>query len=331
MSNVVSRHQQMAEAMDAERTLAGQEAAENKPDNEVSAAARALRQAGVAKKQQVTHPKEEPAQELAPDEEETAAPGEGEEPSDPQQEGGEPDVQAITVNGKRITAEEVLRDYVPKAEYTRKTMAHSEKERQFVAESQARLSRLDSVIQAIQADVGQKSDPSYWLGRAQEVGNDVAFSERLQWEAQATKLAQAEQAKKEESQKLLWQQIAQRDVELTDYNAAWSETEVRNKDYEAIAKYAFSEGYTHEELAHMTQARYLRSLDKARKYDDLVNTGKLASKELIKKPPVQKPGARNPQTNVANQQIAKAMERFDRNPTRQGLMELERLQAKGRA
>ena len=133
MSEVLSRQQAVANAMNAERQLVENEAKANTPDDKVSAAARLLREAGRAK-----HPKEaaqEAAEETPADEVETAAPAEGDDQGDPNAEGDEPvEGQAIILNGKRTTAEEIARDYIPKAEYTSKTMAHQEQVKRFNAE-----------------------------------------------------------------------------------------------------------------------------------------------------------------------------------------------------
>ena len=328
MAEIVNRHQAMAEAMDAELQLVAGEATEAKPDSEVSAAARALRNAGLAKKQQAkAAPQDDAAQESqeaiqTADEDETAAPAELEE-GDPQQEDGEPDPQAIVVKGKRMTADEFEREYVPKAEFTRKTMAQKDMERQFVSEAQNRLQRLDQQIQALHADIGQEPD---WITLAQKEGNDVAFSKRLEWEDKSRKLDRAEQTRREESHRLIRQAISDRDNELAEtYNTAWKDPAVRAKDYETIAKYAFDQGFSPEETALMTAPRYLSTLDKARKCDEAVAAGKLAKPGLVKKPAVLKPNARSPQTQSKNPQLQKELEAFNKNPTREGYLKVSNL------
>ena len=321
-----------AEAIAAERQIATNEAASAAPDAKLSAAAKAMAAAAQQKRaQQMQHPKDAPAegnafqaQETPADEEATAAPAEGDDQGDPNAEGAEPaEGQAITVNGKRLTAEEIARDYIPKAEYTRKTMAFAEQQKQFGAAAQARLQRLDQQIEALHADVGQEPD---WLQVAQEKGNDVAFSEQLAWSAKNRKLQQAAIIRRQESEQLVRQQIAERDAFLAEnYNTAWNDSSARAKDYEAIAKYAFSEGFTEEETQLMTAPRYLVTLDKARKYDEAMKAGKLAAPGLSKKPAVLKPGARNPQSTVKNPVLDKALERFNLNPTREGYLETESL------
>ena len=321
MAEVISRHQAMSEAMAAEHQLAANEASQAKPDNELSAAARALRAARKPTPKEQAAPVGEQQIET-PDEEETAAPGEGEEvEGDPQFQDNEPEEQAIVVKGKRMTADEFEREYVPKAEFTRKTMAQKDMERQFLSEAQNRLQRLDQQIQALHTEVGQEPD---WIKVAQEQGNDVAFSKRLEWEDKARKAHAAEAARREESHRLMRQAISERDSELAEnYNTAWKDPAVRQKDYENIAKYAFDQGFTPEETALMTAPRYLSTLDKARKYDEAISAGKLAKPGLVKKPAVLKPSARNPQSTGRNPQLDKVREAYDRNPTREGYMQIE--------
>lgn len=329
MAEVVSRHQAMANAMDAERQLATDEAKSGKPDNELSAAARALSQAA-RDKRSTQHPREAAQeQELPADEEETAAPAEGEDQGDPNAEGDELAVgQAIVVNGKRLTADEIARDFVPKAEFTRKTQAHAERERQFQQVARERLQRLDQQIEALNADVGQEPD---WVKIATEEGNDVAFSKRIAWEQKSRKLQLATQISQQESQQLVAQQIAERDADLADnYNPAWQNSKTRDEDYEKIAQYAFSEGFTPQETALMTASRYLRTLDKARQWDEAMKAGKLAKPGLAKKPAVMKPGARNPQTVVKNPAYDKALEQFNKNPSREGWTALETMREQAR-
>lgn len=325
MAEIVSRHQAMAEAMAAEQQLVANEAAEAKPNGEVSAAARALRAAGLAKKQAVQHPKEAPveAQEESPaDEEETAAPADAEAEGDPSQD-DEPAEQTIVVKGKRMTAEDFEREYVPKAEFTRKNMKEAEEARRFAAEAQQRLQRLDQQIQNLHSDIGQEPN---WLEVAQKEGNDVAFSKKLEWDAKAAKLQAAIHVRREESQRLVAQAIAERDNDLAEnYNTAWQDPKVRAQDYERIAQYAFEQGFTPEETALMTASRYLKTLDKARKFDEAVAAGKLAKPGLVKKPAVLKPSARNPQSTTKNPQLDKAMEQFNKNPTREGYLQVSQL------
>jgi hypothetical protein len=327
MAEVVSRHQAMAEAMDAERQLVAGEATEAKPDNEVSAAARALRNAGLAKKA-MAHPKEQAVQQeeiQTADKDETTAPADAEQVEDDPPQDEEPaEGQALIVEGKRVTVEDLKRDYVPRVEYSRKTGEVSQFKQQFAVEAQNRLQRLDQQIQALQTEVG--SEEPDWAQVAAEKGNDQAFSEQLAWNAKSKKLQQAANLRRQESQRLMAQAVSERDNELAEsYNTAWKDPAVRQKDYETIAKYAFEQGFTPEETAMMTAARYLSTLDKARKFDEAVAAGNLAKPGLVKKPAVLKPNARSPQTQSKNPLLQKELEAFNKNPTREGYMKVSNL------
>gem|GEM_PF-7038484 len=229
----------------------------------------------------------------------------------PEAEAVDPAATSIIVDGVALTAEEVRRGYMRQADYSRKTQGLAASAKALEAERNAKLARLDDLIGALESQHTQepdwadmaRRDPLGWVGK------------KVQWDNQRTAVESAARVAGALRAETL---AAEKRAMIADLAAAdypeWQDPRAAASGLRELAHYAAAQGFTADEFNDIAQARYLRTLDKARRWDALQQAKPLIAKRLSVKPQVQRPGAKH--SVPAHQRgLSAAWETFLKNPT----------------
>lgn len=236
------------------------------------------------------------------------------EPQEAQSESDEPEeqeseiVQITLPDGAKITAEEAAKGYLRQDNYTRKTQALSEKERQFQAQSSEYVNRLQGVFKQVVSLLPQEPD---WAARVDEVGSDQAMKEQIQWNQRQKILGQA-QAEIEQNNRtnMAQAQIKARETLLKgEFEPAWKDATVLTKAMEGVSEYLANYGYQSELLTSLADPNIAIIAEKARRYD-AIQAKKPAAVQVVRdKPKPMKPGAKPQETSQERGQ-KQTMNRF---------------------
>lgn len=269
---------------------------------------------------QAQEPEPEPA--APPAAEKQAEPSEGEAPTDEltpddidtdaEQATGEEqpaieDAFEIVHNGKqhKLSREETIKLAQQGFDYTQKTQAVAAQQKQ-VQEALNLVQQVSQMQLALADDLAQVKAFERALQPYQNVDwIALATNEPLEYpkhQAQYDQLMKGYNAAlygyKTKGEKLIAdQQKAARMVldeeakKLGDLLPRWQKPEVFQQDARAISEYGIKEGYTKEELEGITDARYVRTLWKAKEYDRLLAAKEGKVKLMQKAAPMAKPGS----------------------------------------
>jgi hypothetical protein len=221
------------------------------------------------------------------------------------------DAASIVVDGVALSADEVRRGYMRHADYSRKTQALAETSKSLDVERNLKLARLDQLIGALESQHPQepnwveiaRKDPLGWV------------QQKVQWDNRRTALESAQRisAAMDADIEAREKRVMVADLAATDF-PHWQDPRTVAHDLRDLAAYAQSQGYSSEEFNSITEARDVRLLDKARRWDDLQRNKPLIAKRLAIKPQVQRPGAK-PTVAAHQRSLSSAWERFLKNPT----------------
>lgn len=299
---------------------AAQRYAESKAQaaNPVSDAARTLGQRAAQARQERTT--EAAAQSQEPDEgeqqsendpegtlgttDDTASPNDSE--ADAQ---GEPAPQTIDLgDGVTVTLDEVREGFMLKADHTRKTQEISERQKALDARESQKLAQLDDVVQRLRQQVGQPKEIDVLV---EEFGAELGLKKFAAQSRQIRDIQHAESLKQETEARALVHSLVQRDKQLAEtYNKAWSDPAKRDADYTKLTAWALNEGYSPEEVRALTQPHYVRTIDKAAKYDALMAAKSKVTAATTGKPSVVRPGAKVSAQSSQHNSIAQAQQRL---------------------
>ena len=236
---------------------------------------------------------------------------------------GTPEMVTVNVDGKtmEVSLDELKSGYSRTADYTKKTMAMSEKQKELEQEKaqtvQARdkylealenyNSEMDSEVKQLEGRLTmelQQSDPTEYY-KLKDRLNDIKNA-RTKSENEKNILTQQ---KKEEQEKHLKKLIEENNKylsrELPEILDPTKGTELKAE----IRNYGIKQGYSEQEMNSIIDARSILILNKARKYDDLV-----AAKLKNKKVPVRvtKPGSGVSRSEIDTEKYAKTRNRLKR-------------------
>lgn len=223
----------------------------------------------------------EPEGEDTPNEDEEASPA------------PEPERYTVKIDGKdvEVTPEELKewRDSgLRQADYTRKTQEIAEIRR-------AAEARQNQYEQALQQVVGQlQQDPI--LNRKKEDWEALKASDPIQyaldWADAQQKHAEMHQHQtrlQQEQQARLQERLQEQAGKLVELVPEWGDEAKRKAVRDEIVSYGKSIGIDEREFDNITDARHVRILRDAAKYQALMAKRDEASKKAAKAPPVQKP------------------------------------------
>lgn len=223
-----------------------------------------------------------------------------------------------------VSGEELTKGYQRQADYTRKTQALAEERKALEAEkaqiSQLQQRYLETLQKQGDGALAKFKDVD-WARLRQEDPDEYVLKRAEYQEAQEqAHKAQAEQRQiMEEQQKQIqaqWQEyVQQQNQELSGPNGipGWADPEKGAEVRSALRGYALNLGFTEDEVNQLADAKALKVLDKARRYDELLaKSGKVAQKKKASPPPkVAKAGASG-RSGAPNKKQA-AMQRLRRS------------------
>lgn len=229
--------------------------------------------------------------------EQSAGPVEDEElepdaDSEPAPQDDEPDEQAIIVRGKPMTAEEFDQGFVPKAEFTRKSMALAEQSKAAQAQITERLNKLDSVISQAEELTGKEPD---WLELSKVKDPWEMQVMRAEWDAKAKRLSGLRETREKERQTLFQEQTNNTLNALMQgtYEKSWATQDGLVKGLGVVGEYAQKNyGLTPQQLLSLGVPDAFVILDKARKYDEGQTALPKARQEVAKAPKIIQPGSK---------------------------------------
>ena len=215
-------------------------------------------------------------------------------------EAEEKESYVIDLDGEEIPLEEVKKwrdGHLMQSDYTKKTMAHAEKvkadkaeletQREQLKQEGEKLSEMQGLLKVLVAE----DDAIDWAGlRASDPDKYIEMKERS--EARREALAQVK------TETVTPEEVAEEQAKFFEANPEWFDdkkkpTEAYKRDTALINAYAAEQGYTAEEFSKMTKARYLLTMLKAAKFDQLHKKSDVISKTREKVPVVIKPKVKN--------------------------------------
>lgn len=296
--------------------------AEEPPTNAVSEAARTLalsRRPAPAQAPPADKPapqKTAPLQEDKPDDEaEDNSAQTGPEGQDAEEEqtsegaaadaDGDGQEPTITIDGEKLTAQEIRDSYLRREDFTRKTQEVAEQRRvldHVIGGVTQSSQKVDQLVAMLEQAVGQEPD---WATLAMQMQPQQYLSAKEQW-TQQNKVLQTVRQEKDRAVAATLQQAkaAMFDEAARTFKPEWADTTKRQEGVAKLADYAVAEGILPQELAQLYRTPMLRILDKALKWDELQKTQRVTDKKVQGKPkPVLRPGAQRNRANAAETQL----------------------------
>ncbi len=284
-----------------------------------SAAARAQRAAAVPAPQEATEA--EPQTEADPQEpadatettDAVAAEAQGE--GQPAESGDAASPQTITIDGVELSAEEIRRGYLRRADHSRAMNKLGEEKRAITAERSEKLARLSDLVTQLEASIPQpppselrKTDPIGYLQAKEE------YAERMQAleHAKATHKAEADRQLAMAKQAMF--------AAVQEAIPDWGDQGKLSQGLQKVTEYMIQAGTRDDTLGSMTDPTVLIAFEKARKWDDLQKSKPDLTKRVAGKPQVVRPGARVGQQSTVAKQAGQAETAFKTQPNLKSAM-----------
>lgn len=241
----------------------------------------------------------------------------------------------VKINGeeKEITVQEAALGYQRLEDYTRGKQEIARQRTQLNEHLEAYKSGIEIVAKYVFAEAEayknldwdklKQSDPQKWS--ATKIEAQEAYN-------RAAELTQEWQQASAKQQELLTQQIAEslpeQHKKLSEKVDGWSDPE-KQKDIRAKwSEYGQKLGFTLDELKSVYDHRYLVVLDKAMKYDELMDKSKNVTKQKVTNNPKvvrRQPGANANQPPAAQKKMSEAMNRLAKTGSRESAQEVFKL------
>lgn len=213
-----------------------------------------------------------------------------------------------------VTLDQLIENFEKGHDYYKKTSKLADERKAFEAENAQKLAEVEAERQKLQATIsslselvktGEQSidwdelrdtDPSEYL-RQRELQDkrEKALTQAISDQQQQIEQRRAELTKSE-SQKLL--QVM---------GDAWKDPEVRDKDIESMYNYAFSLGFTQDDVSKILDHRFYRMAYHAAKYEEMQKVGDVVKKQIKAAPKTVK--SKQP-VKRANQDVAAAKKKL---------------------
>lgn len=253
---------------------------------------------------------EETTQEATPETTDDAVTTEGESP-EPETE--ESHVVEINLpDGSKITADEAAKGYLRQGDYTRKTQALSQKEREVAAREAEAINGLKGLIQAL--DSQKEREPDWKQILRDDPLNGPLL--KLEWEEkqQARQIARQIAQQHEVASLRKAKQEAFDQLASGDHNPAWKDQKVLAKDLEATREYALSLGFTPETLDGLAFAPAIVALDESRRWRELQAKKPEVQRVVANKPKPIRPGSKTNES-AADKSKQASLNRFSQTKT----------------
>ena len=298
-----------SDVSEAARTLGQQSAAARA---QRAAAAPTPQEADEAEPQTEADPQSEPADATEPTD---AVAAEAQGGGQPEDSGDAAGPQTITIDGVELSAEEIRRGYLRRADHSRAMNKLGDEKRAIHAERSEKLARLSELVTHLEASLPKPPDAE--LRRTDPIGYLQAkedYAELLQAldHAKATRRAESERQLVTAKQAMF--------AQLQEQVPEWGEPRKLNEGLTKITEYMIQVGTRDETLSSMSDPTVLLAFDKARKWDDLQKAKPELTKRVAGKPQVIRPGARVNQQSVGAKQAGQAETAFKQQPNLKSAM-----------
>jgi hypothetical protein len=276
---------------------------------------------------------DESFEEESEEEDESIEDEEESEESDEIEDDEEEPLFPVMVNGEEVevTYDELLSGYSRQSDYTRKTQEVSEQRKEFEAmkqsmaqeyqkiqaERQQYVNALQNVIQNSAGEVDKfasvdwealKNDnPLEYITKRDEYRDAQDRVRQAQFQQQ-----QAYQAHQEESAINHRRAVQSEYEKLVSILPEWNEPDTRQELSSDIKKYAFSQGYTQEEIASLIDHRSLMTLYKAMKFDR-ASEPNVVKKKVKNKPSVINTGSPRSKSSMSSGKRKAQMKRLQQS------------------
>jgi hypothetical protein len=223
-----------------------------------------------------------------------------------------PEPIGLDIDGRRITPDEMRRALSVAQDYTRKTQALAEAQRQF-QEQQAALATVLPYIQPelarLQAQITgvPRPDP-----RLIETNQAEYLHQHAAWQAaqeEQGRLGQLQTLQQQAAQRALSEQVARSNEELARQFPDWADPQKRSDWQQKIAEWAMDRaGFQRQELANLADHRQLTTMMKAMMWDRMMAGARTQA-------PVRAAPARGTTPPPApTEQLSSAEQAFDAKP-----------------
>lgn len=221
-------------------------------------------------------------------------------------------VEITLPDGSKITADEAAKGYLRHGDYTRKTQALSQKERETLAQQQEAINGLQRLIQELDS---QRETPPDWkeVLREDPIGGPLR---KLEWEERQQKREVARQIAQQHNAVSMQKakQEAFEQLASGEYNPAWKDQKVLAKDLQATREYAISLGFTPETLEGLAFAPAIVALDESRRWRELQAKKPEVQRVVATKPKPIRPGSASNESTSDKTKNA-AFNRFSQTKT----------------
>tara|TARA_R110000823_G_scaffold39858_10_gene106207 strand:- start:412 stop:1383 length:972 start_codon:yes stop_codon:yes gene_type:complete len=258
----------------------------------------------------------EPEADATEDEAEDA---ESEDDAEDDAEDDDPDEKSVqdhvVIDGDQMTFAEIrqlkARGQNFEAEYTRKFQQIGQERRAVVEEGNKRIAQLERTLAELHTELPTEPD---WVRLAEEDPLDYPVV-RAEWD-QKVKVRQ--HAFNEVQQSKAQAQIQAQEATVADlhsgsFEPSWADKEKLATGLNQITEYAVSEGYDPEDLKTVADARIIKTLEKARRYDELQGKAKSAPAKVRDKPKVVKSSSKKTATQRKGSARKAAMEQLNKS------------------
>lgn len=228
-------------------------------------------------------------------------------------------------DGSKITADEAAKGYLRQGDYTRKTQALSQKERELQAREAEAINGLKALVQELDSQREREPD---WLKVFQDdpIGGPA---KKVEWEQKersrviARQLAEQHQVASLQKAK----QDAYNELASGTHNPAWKDSKVLAKDLQATRDYALSLGFTPESLDGLAFAPAIVALNESRMWRELQAKKPEVQRAVAAKPKPIRPGGKSTESSADKNRNA-SINRFHQTKTpADGLAALRALRA----
>lgn len=192
-----------------------------------------------------------------------------------------PEMPAIEVDGRRMTAEEVRRAVSMAADYTKKTQALAEAQRQFQAQQEA----LATVLPYIQPELARLQQQIAGIPRPDpkliETNHQEYLRQFAAWQAaqdEQGRLGQLQTLQHQAAERALAARVEESNRELAKQFPDWADPQRRSEWQQKIAEWAMDRGgFQRQELAQLADHRQLTVLMKAMMFDRMIAGAKTSA------------------------------------------------------
>jgi hypothetical protein len=223
----------------------------------------------------------------------------------------------ITIDGTELTAEEIKRGYLRRADHSRAMNRLGEEKRAFDAERSQKLTMLDSLVAQLRTALPPAPDPE--MRRTDPIGYFQAKEEHAE---RSAKLAQAEAVQRAEAERgRLAAKKAMFDA-LPERIPEWNDTAKLQKGLELVVEHMGDLGVSEATLAALSDPAVILAFENSRKWLNLEKSKAGNQKRVANAPKVVRPAGRvNPQ-GVAQTNMGRAQTAFNDKPTVQSAIAL---------